>query len=109
MKEPCNEFHEGLNLLGAQISWGPNFLGPKKFRGPNEIGDHFSNSLKSAYSYLRHSSVHLFMRGGGTPGLDPRGDPWRGPRWLYIRSWLGDAAFSKMGNTHRQLYKLHQF
>ena len=83
-------------------------VGPKKFRGPNENGDHFSYSLKSAYSYLRHSSVHLFMRGGG-PRVGPQGDPWRGPRWLYIRSWLGDAAFSKMGNTHRQLYKLHQF
>ena len=30
--------------LGAQISQRPNFLGTKKVKGPNEIGDHFSYS-----------------------------------------------------------------
>ena len=58
------------------------FSGSKNVKGPNEIGDHFSYSLKSAYSYLRHSSVHLFMR-GGDPGLDPRGTP-GGVRGGYI-------------------------
>ena len=39
-------FYAGTKLLGAQISRGPNFLGPKKVRGPNEIRDHFSYSPK---------------------------------------------------------------
>ena len=34
----------GTKFLGDQISWGPNFLGTKKVRGPNEIRDHFSYS-----------------------------------------------------------------
>jgi len=65
---------------------------------------HFLNLL--LFASQLSSSVY---EGGGDPRVGPRGDPWRGPRWLYIRSWLGDASFSKMGNTHRQLYKLHQF
>ena len=47
-------------ILGAQISRGPNFLGPKflgwptfsgtkRVRGPNEIGDHFSYSREKAF------------------------------------------------------------
>ena len=48
---PCTKiitwlFHAGPKLLGAQISPGPKFSGPKKVRRPNEIGDHFSYSLK---------------------------------------------------------------
>ena len=35
----------GPIFLRDQTSWGPNFLGTKKVRGPNEIGDHFSCSL----------------------------------------------------------------
>jgi hypothetical protein len=43
--------HEGINILGTQISQGsnflvPNFLGTKKVRGPNDIGYHFSYSLQ---------------------------------------------------------------
>ena len=34
----------GPKFLKAQISWGPISLGTKKLRGPNEIGDHFSDS-----------------------------------------------------------------
>ena len=29
-------------ILGAQISQGPNFMGTKEVRSPNEIWDHFS-------------------------------------------------------------------
>ena len=41
----------------AQISRGPNFLGTKKVRGPNEIGDHFSYSLTFGSSTLSLSSL----------------------------------------------------
>ena len=44
MKMLCNDFHAGIKLFRAQISRGPNFLGTKKDRGPNEIRDHFSYS-----------------------------------------------------------------
>ena len=47
MKKLCDDFHEGINILGpifhgdqilgAQIFQGLNFLGSKKVRGPNEI------------------------------------------------------------------------
>ena len=39
-----HENHDMAFSCRAQISRGPNFLGPKKVRGPNEIGDHFSYS-----------------------------------------------------------------
>ena len=29
MKKPCDGFHAGTKFIGAHISWGPNFLGPK--------------------------------------------------------------------------------
>jgi hypothetical protein len=32
----------GPKFLGANIAWGPNLSGPKKVRDPNEIGAHFS-------------------------------------------------------------------
>ena len=35
----------GPTFHGDQTAWGQNFLGTKKVRGPNEIGDHFSYSL----------------------------------------------------------------
>ena len=36
----------GTKFLGAQISQGTNFVGPKKVRVTNKIGDHFSYSRK---------------------------------------------------------------
>ena len=45
IKMPYNDFHAGIKFPGDQISWGPNFSGTKKVRGPNEVGDHFSCSL----------------------------------------------------------------
>ena len=36
----------GTKFLGAQISQGTNFVGPKKVRVTNENGDHFSYSRK---------------------------------------------------------------
>ena len=39
-----NDVRLGTKFLGAQISQGPNFLGAKKVRSPNEIMDHFSYS-----------------------------------------------------------------
>ena len=44
MKIITRLFHAGTKFLEGQIPWGPNFLGPKKDSGPNEIGDHFSYS-----------------------------------------------------------------
>ena len=40
------------------MTWGPNFLGTKKVRGPNEIGDHFSYSLTFGFSTCSLSSLH---------------------------------------------------
>ena len=44
MKVVYNNFYTGTKFRGDQISSGPNFLGTKKVRGPNEIRDHFSCS-----------------------------------------------------------------
>ena len=44
IKMPYNNFHGESKLLGDQICQRPKFLGTKKVRGPNEIGDHFSYS-----------------------------------------------------------------
>ena len=43
MKMPYNEFH-------SQISQGPNFLGTKAVRGPNEIGDYSVTASKIRYN-----------------------------------------------------------
>ena len=45
----------GAKFLGYQFSWGPNFLGTKKVKGPNEIGDHFSYSLCKPFTYSSSS------------------------------------------------------
>ena len=42
IKKPCDDFRVGTKFIGVHTSWGPNFSGTKKVRGPNEIGDHFS-------------------------------------------------------------------
>ena len=43
-----------------QISWGPNFLGTKKVRGPNEIGDHFSHSQSGeSVKFIKKSDSRL--------------------------------------------------
>ena len=45
----------GSKFLGAQISWGP-----KKVRGPNEIGDHFSYSRIEGWEVT--SQVYLWLK-----------------------------------------------
>ena len=56
-------FHAGTNILvaqisrdlsfmGDQISHGPYFLGTRQLRGPNEIKDHFSDSLLSLWEHF---------------------------------------------------------
>ena len=46
MKMSYNDFNAGTKSLGSHISQRPNFSGPKKFRGPNDIEDFFSTSPK---------------------------------------------------------------
>ena len=49
-------------LLGAHISWEPNFLGTKNLRGPNEDGDHFSGltHLNATPTFKNHSDLPMF-------------------------------------------------
>ena len=53
-------FHARTSILGAQISLGPNFLGTKKVRGQNEIGDHFSYSQALLYNVSHHKWAIIF-------------------------------------------------
>ena len=65
MKMPYNDIMI-TKFLWTQIYWGPNFLGTKKVKGPNEIGDHFSYSQfwqsENSYKLCLLSRLHIHSR-----------------------------------------------
>ena len=59
---PYNDFQAGTKFLRAQRFRCPNFLVPKKVKGLNDIGDHFSTSPFLCLVWL--DSVQPIFRSG---------------------------------------------